>query len=164
MVLAQRANEASGSGQLRQMIEELQLGLRRRCIRPRLCTPQLSQGSISTLVERREIANERAGYESQPPQIHEVDAELVRLELARPALLSGISCDEELVARDIEHVVSYVELVAKALWFIERHYAADISLDDIAHTCAVSKYHLSRIFGDAAHVPIVKYVRGRRLT
>lgn len=62
-------------------------------------------------VERREIANERAGYEPQPAQIHEVDAELVRVELARPALLPGISCDEELVARDIEHVVSYVELV-----------------------------------------------------
>ncbi len=57
-----------------------------------------------------------------------------------------------------------MSLVAKALWFIESHCAADISLDDIARTCAASRYHLSRVFGDAVGVPIMNYVRGRRLT
>ncbi|HYM31593.1 MAG TPA: AraC family transcriptional regulator [Candidatus Cybelea sp.] len=54
--------------------------------------------------------------------------------------------------------------VGKALWFIESHFAGDISLDEIAGISGVSRYHLSRAFGEAMGQPIMRYVRSRRLT
>jgi AraC family transcriptional regulator len=54
--------------------------------------------------------------------------------------------------------------VGKALWFIESHFASDISLDDIAAVAGVSRYHLTRAFGEATGISVMRYVRGRRLT
>jgi AraC family transcriptional regulator len=54
--------------------------------------------------------------------------------------------------------------VAKAIWFIESHFAEDISLDDIAAAAGVSRFHMSRAFGLATGRPMMRYVRGRRLT
>jgi len=54
--------------------------------------------------------------------------------------------------------------VAKALWFIESHFAEDLSLDDVATAGGVSRYHMSRVFGTATGCSAVRYVRGRRLT
>ena len=54
--------------------------------------------------------------------------------------------------------------VGKALWFIESHFAEEISLDDIARASCVSRFHLSRAFGLATGLPVMSYLRGRRLT
>ncbi|HEY3740852.1 MAG TPA: AraC family transcriptional regulator [Bryobacteraceae bacterium] len=54
--------------------------------------------------------------------------------------------------------------VGKALWYIESHTGEEITLDDIAQTAGVSKYHLSRAFGLATGCPVMQYLRGRRLT
>src|SRR5689334_10536128 len=54
--------------------------------------------------------------------------------------------------------------VSKALWYIESHFATAISLDDVAATSGVSRYHLSRVFAVATGHPVVRYIRGRRLT
>jgi AraC family transcriptional regulator len=54
--------------------------------------------------------------------------------------------------------------VGKALWFVESHFASDISLDDIAAVAGVSRYHLIRAFGETTGVSVMRYVRGRRLT
>ena len=54
--------------------------------------------------------------------------------------------------------------VGKALWFIESHFAQEITLEDIAGAAGVSRYHLSRVFGLATGWSIQQYVRGRRLT
>ena len=54
--------------------------------------------------------------------------------------------------------------VGKALWFIETHFAGEITLDEIAAVSGVSRYHLSRAFGAAFEHPVMRYVRGRRLT
>jgi AraC family transcriptional regulator len=54
--------------------------------------------------------------------------------------------------------------VQKALWFIESHFADDISLDDIALAGGVSRFHMSRAFGEATGRSISGYLRGRRLT
>ena len=54
--------------------------------------------------------------------------------------------------------------VAKALWFIESHYTKELTLDDVAEVCGVSRYHLSRVFGIAVGCSPIRYVRGRRLT
>jgi AraC family transcriptional regulator len=53
---------------------------------------------------------------------------------------------------------------AKALWFIESHFNGEVTLDNIASACGVSRYHLSRVFGIATGSSIQRYVRGRRLT
>lgn len=54
--------------------------------------------------------------------------------------------------------------VGKALWFIESHLASEITLNEIANIAGVSRYHLTRAFGDATGDSIMRYVRGRRLT
>ncbi len=54
--------------------------------------------------------------------------------------------------------------VGKALWFVESHFASDITLQDIASVGGVSRFHMSRAFGTATGHSIMRYVRGRRMT
>jgi len=54
--------------------------------------------------------------------------------------------------------------VGKALWFIESHCAQEITLEDIAKSGGVSRYHMSQVFGIATGLSVMRYVRGRRLT
>ena len=57
-----------------------------------------------------------------------------------------------------------MNLVQKALWYIESHFAAEISLECIAAVADVSRFHMSRAFGLATGQSVMRYVRGRRLT
>ncbi|TCV95867.1 AraC family transcriptional regulator [Luteibacter rhizovicinus] len=52
----------------------------------------------------------------------------------------------------------------KALWFIETHFATDISLADVATATGVSQYHLSRLFQATTGWSVMKYMRARRLS
>jgi AraC family transcriptional regulator len=54
--------------------------------------------------------------------------------------------------------------VDKALWYIENHFAEEIALEDIAKASGVSRFHLTRAFGEATGQSIMRYVRARRLT
>ncbi len=54
--------------------------------------------------------------------------------------------------------------VRKALWYIESHFAGEMSLDAIADAAGVSRFHLSRAFPAATGRPVTGYLRGRRLT
>jgi AraC family transcriptional regulator len=54
--------------------------------------------------------------------------------------------------------------IGKAIWFIETHFSGNISLDDIARSAGVSRYHVVRAFGFATGHSVMRYVRGRRLT
>jgi AraC family transcriptional regulator len=54
--------------------------------------------------------------------------------------------------------------IGKAIWFIETHFAGDLSLDDIAGSVGVSRFYLTRAFGVATGRSVMSYVRGRRLT
>ncbi len=54
--------------------------------------------------------------------------------------------------------------VGKALWYVESHFASELSLREIAAVTGVSPYHLTRAFGEAAGYSIMQYVRARRLT
>lgn len=53
--------------------------------------------------------------------------------------------------------------VAAALWFIEAHFDEALDLDRIAQAAGVSRFHLSRAFGYATGLPVMRYVRLRRL-
>lgn len=53
--------------------------------------------------------------------------------------------------------------VSRALWFIEAHFDEALDLDRIALAAGVSRFHLSRAFGYATGLPVMRYVRLRRL-
>ena len=57
-----------------------------------------------------------------------------------------------------------MNLVGRAVWYIESRFQAEISLADIAAHCGVSRFHLSRAFALTTGQPVMRYVRGRRLT
>jgi AraC family transcriptional regulator len=52
----------------------------------------------------------------------------------------------------------------KALWYIEGHLAEALTLDEIASIAGVSRFHLVRAFAAATGLPVMRYVRARRLT
>jgi AraC family transcriptional regulator len=52
----------------------------------------------------------------------------------------------------------------KALWYIESHLAEALSLDQVAAIAGVSPFHLVRAFAAATGLPVMRYVRVRRLT
>lgn len=54
--------------------------------------------------------------------------------------------------------------VVNALRFIESHLGEDVCLDDIAAAAGLSRFRLSRAFAAVTGMPVMHYVRGRRLT
>jgi AraC family transcriptional regulator len=54
--------------------------------------------------------------------------------------------------------------VEKALWFIESHFEAELSADDVARVAGVSRFHLSRLFALTIGRSVMRYARGRRLS
>jgi AraC family transcriptional regulator len=52
----------------------------------------------------------------------------------------------------------------KALFVIERNLYRDLTLDQIARYCDVSRFHLAHAFGESTGLSVIEYLRGRRLT
>src|SRR6185437_1316917 len=52
----------------------------------------------------------------------------------------------------------------KALWFIESHLAEPLTLDQVAEVAGVSRFHLVRAFAAVTGLPVMRYIRARRLT
>ncbi|TGT97346.1 AraC family transcriptional regulator, partial [bacterium M00.F.Ca.ET.163.01.1.1] len=52
----------------------------------------------------------------------------------------------------------------KALWFVESHLPDAISLDDVATSSGVSRFHVTRAFGAATGRSVMGYMRARRLS
>jgi AraC family transcriptional regulator len=57
-----------------------------------------------------------------------------------------------------------VNPVNRALWYIETHSDTSLSLEEIAASACVSRYHLLRSFSAATGLSIMRYLRGRRLS
>jgi AraC family transcriptional regulator len=57
-----------------------------------------------------------------------------------------------------------VNPVAKALWFIESHFAGEVTLAEISEIAGVSRFHLVRTFGMITGHSVMRYVRARRLS
>jgi AraC family transcriptional regulator len=57
-----------------------------------------------------------------------------------------------------------MEAVRKALWFIEAHFASELTLQEVAACAEVSRFYLLRAFGAATGMSIMQYVRARRLS
>jgi AraC family transcriptional regulator len=54
--------------------------------------------------------------------------------------------------------------VRQALWVIERHLSEPLTLAEIADAVGVSRHHLAHAFGASVGMPVMHYVRGRRLS
>jgi AraC family transcriptional regulator len=54
--------------------------------------------------------------------------------------------------------------VEKAVWYIESHFAGDITLEDVAEAAGVSRFHLLRAFGTVTGWSVMRYIRARRLS
>jgi len=52
----------------------------------------------------------------------------------------------------------------KALWFVESHLPEAVTLDDVAQSSGVSRFHVTRAFGAATGRSVMGYMRARRLT
>jgi AraC family transcriptional regulator len=52
----------------------------------------------------------------------------------------------------------------RALWFVESHFAREISLDEVAAVGGVSRYHMTRAFGAATGMSVIAYAKARRLS
>ena len=57
-----------------------------------------------------------------------------------------------------------MSLAAKVIWMIERNLGNELSLSDIADGCGVSKFHMARAFEARVGLPVMQYVRARRLS
>ncbi|MBA3678023.1 MAG: AraC family transcriptional regulator [Sphingosinicella sp.] len=57
-----------------------------------------------------------------------------------------------------------MSITDKALWVIERNSHRPLNLGDIAQSCGVSRSHLALAFGSALGLPVMKYLRMRRLS
>lgn len=54
--------------------------------------------------------------------------------------------------------------VAKAIWFIELHSSEPIDLEAIARASDVSRFHLTRAFGEVTGYSVMRYLKARRLS
>jgi AraC family transcriptional regulator len=54
--------------------------------------------------------------------------------------------------------------VAKALWFIESHFASEMTLAEIAAIAGVSRFRMAHAFGVTTGHSVMRYVRARRLS
>lgn len=54
--------------------------------------------------------------------------------------------------------------IQHAAWYIESHFREALSLDDIAAISGVSPFHLTRAFAALSGLPLMQFVRRRRLS
>jgi AraC family transcriptional regulator len=54
--------------------------------------------------------------------------------------------------------------VEAALWYVESHLKEEIRLEDVASVAGVSRFHLTRAFGLATGLSVMRYARVRRLS
>ena len=54
-------------------------------------------------------------------------------------------------------------VIRKALRFIQKHYAEDLSVQDIADAVSLSRYHLSRLFKEATGVTLLACLNDVRM-
>lgn len=55
-------------------------------------------------------------------------------------------------------------MIEKILWQLERHLTKPLSLRQLSDLCAVSPFHMARVFRQALGMPPMAYLRARRLS
>ena len=54
--------------------------------------------------------------------------------------------------------------IQKALWYVESHWREPLTLESVAEVCGVSSYYLTRAFAATMGIPLMRYLRVRRLS
>src|SRR5260370_40508223 len=67
-------------------------------------------------------------------------------------------------ARASKESLTSMNPAQKALWYIESHLGAPLTLDEIAGVAGISRFHMVRAFAAATGFPVMRYVRARRLS
>ena len=57
-----------------------------------------------------------------------------------------------------------MDALIKAVWYIESNFVREIDLDEIASAAGVSRFHLTRAFGQSFGLSAIRYMRSRRLS
>lgn len=57
-----------------------------------------------------------------------------------------------------------MDLIDRALWFINSHSDDDISLEDVAEVAQISRHHLAHVFARMTGRTVMSYLRGLRLS
>lgn len=57
-----------------------------------------------------------------------------------------------------------MDLIGKAVWYIETHFGGELTLDEVAGAAGMSKFHLTRAFGAYTGLSVMRYARARRLS
>src|SRR6516225_10154027 len=57
-----------------------------------------------------------------------------------------------------------MSIADRAIWVMERNSERSLTLNAIANACGVSRSHLAYAFGAATGLPVMKYLRTRRLS
>ncbi|WP_237155357.1 AraC family transcriptional regulator [Oryzibacter oryziterrae] len=57
-----------------------------------------------------------------------------------------------------------MDLIGKAVWYIETHSEGEITLDTVADAAGLSKFQLVRAFGTRCGLSVMRYLRARRLS
>lgn len=57
-----------------------------------------------------------------------------------------------------------MDAIAKAVWVIESNASRDVSLDEVAERVGLSRFHLTRAFGQSLGRSLMSYLRARRLS
>lgn len=57
-----------------------------------------------------------------------------------------------------------MSIADKILWVIERNSGQPLTLNAVAAACGVSRSHVANAFGTATGLPVMKYLRARRLS
>lgn len=57
-----------------------------------------------------------------------------------------------------------MDIVQKALWYVETHSRQSLTLEQVASAIQVSPYHLTRAFAAVMGTPLMRYVRRRNLS
>ena len=57
-----------------------------------------------------------------------------------------------------------MDAIAKAVWLIESNSSRELSLDEIAEAVGISRFHLTRAFGQSLGRSLMSYLRARRLS
>lgn len=54
-----------------------------------------------------------------------------------------------------------MDAIAKAVWVIESNASRDVSLDEVAERVGLSRFHLTRAFGQSFGRSLMSYLRAR---
>jgi len=79
------------------------------------------------------------------------------------ALLLREHTDKESRNTELSRSGKTAELIAPALSAIYENYSKQMSLDELASLCNISKYHFSRIFKEEMKMTVVKYLTEYRI-